>query len=41
MSISKDDIKLFIDEAEELIQAVEDQIFKLEQDPNNKKPIKH
>ncbi len=39
MSVSKDDIKLFISEAEDLIQKVEDEIFKLEKDPNNTKPI--
>ncbi|TFG09807.1 MAG: chemotaxis protein CheA [Promethearchaeota archaeon] len=38
MSISKDDIKLFISETEDLIQKVEDEIFKLEEDPNNSKP---
>ena len=38
MSISKDDLKLFISEAEDLIQKVEDEIFKLEEDPNNSKP---
>ena len=39
MSISKDDLKLFISEAEDLIQKVEDEIFKLEEDPNNSKPV--
>ena len=38
MSISKDDIKLFISETEDLIQKVEDEIFKLEDDPNDSKP---
>ncbi len=38
MSISKDDIKLFISEAEDLIQKVEDEIFKLEKNPNETKP---
>jgi len=39
VSISKDDIKLFISETEDLIQKVEDEIFELEDDPNNSKPI--
>ncbi|MFX1236607.1 MAG: ATP-binding protein [Promethearchaeota archaeon] len=38
MSISKDDIMLFISEAEDLIQKVEDEIFKLEKQPNDPKP---
>ncbi len=38
MSISKDDLKLFISETEDLIQKVEDEIFKLEDDPNNSQP---
>jgi len=38
VSISKDDIKLFISETEDLIQKVEDEIFKLEDDPNNSQP---
>ncbi len=39
MSISKDDLKLFISEAEDLVQKVEDEVFKLENDPNNIKPV--
>jgi len=39
VSISKDDIKLFISETEDLVQKVEDEIFELEEDPNNSKPI--
>ena len=31
MSISKEDLKLFISEAEDLIQKVEDEIFELEE----------
>lgn len=34
-----EDIKLFISELEDLIQKVEDEIFVLEEDPNNNKPI--
>ncbi|MBD3228613.1 MAG: hypothetical protein GF329_10545 [Candidatus Lokiarchaeota archaeon] len=37
---SKEDINLFINEAEDLIQKVEDQILKLEQNPEDNKPIK-
>ncbi len=37
---SKDDIKLFISEAEDLIQKTEDEILTLEENPNNSKPIK-
>ena len=36
---SKDDIKLFISEAEDLIQKTEDEILKLEENPNDLKPI--
>ena len=36
---SKDDIKLFISEAEDLIQKTEDEILKLEENPKNLKPI--
>jgi len=32
-------MKLFISETEDLIQKVEDEIFKLEDDPNNSKPV--
>ncbi|MFX1383866.1 MAG: ATP-binding protein [Promethearchaeota archaeon] len=39
MSVSKDDIKLFISEAEDLIQKVEDEVFKLEKNPNDMKPV--
>ncbi|MBN1801043.1 MAG: chemotaxis protein CheA [Candidatus Lokiarchaeota archaeon] len=38
MSISKDDLNLFISEAEDLIQKIEDEIFKLEKNPNETKP---
>ena len=37
--ISKDDIKLFTDELEELVQKSEDQILKLEEDPNDTKIV--
>ena len=37
--ISKDDIKLFTDELEELVQKSEDQILKLEEDPSDMKII--
>lgn len=37
---SKDDIKLFISEAEDLIQKTEDEILSLEENPENSKPIK-
>ncbi|MFX1499841.1 MAG: chemotaxis protein CheA [Promethearchaeota archaeon] len=37
---SKDDIKLFISEAEDLIQKTEDAILALEENPENPKPIK-
>ena len=37
---SKDDIKLFISEAEDLIQKTEDEILKLEENPKNSKPFK-
>ena len=40
MSLSKEDIKLFINETEELIQKIEDEVFKLEKDPNDTKPVK-
>ena len=36
---SKDDIKLFISEAEDLIQKTEDEILSLEENPNDSKPI--
>ncbi len=36
---SKDDIKLFISEAEDLIQKTEEEIIKLEQNSNDSKPI--
>ncbi|MFX1568811.1 MAG: chemotaxis protein CheW [Promethearchaeota archaeon] len=36
---SKDDIKLFISEAEDLIQKTEDEILKLEENPKDLKPI--
>ncbi|MFX0003316.1 MAG: chemotaxis protein CheW [Candidatus Hodarchaeota archaeon] len=36
---SKDDIKLFISEAEDLIQKTEEEILKLEEKPNDLKPI--
>ena len=36
---SKDDIKLFISEAEDLIQKTEEEILKLEENPKNLKPI--
>ncbi|MFX1425484.1 MAG: chemotaxis protein CheA, partial [Promethearchaeota archaeon] len=36
---SNDDIKLFISEAEDLIQKTEDEILNLEQNPGNPKPI--
>ncbi|MFX0006831.1 MAG: chemotaxis protein CheA [Candidatus Hermodarchaeota archaeon] len=36
---SKDDIKLFISEAEDLIQKTEEEILKLEENPNDLKPI--
>ena len=37
---SKDDIKLFISEAEDLIQKTEDEILFFEENPDNPKPIK-
>ena len=37
--ISKDDIKLFTDELEELVQKSEDQILKLEEDPSDTKIV--
>lgn len=37
---SNDDIKLFISEAEDLIQKTEDEILNLEENPDNPKPIK-
>ena len=37
--ISKDDIKLFTDELEELVQKSEDQILKLEEDPSDAKIV--
>ncbi|MCK4379898.1 MAG: chemotaxis protein CheA [Candidatus Lokiarchaeota archaeon] len=37
---SKDDIKLFISEAEDLLQKTEDEILSLEENPENSKPIK-
>ncbi|MEE9376697.1 MAG: chemotaxis protein CheA [Candidatus Lokiarchaeia archaeon] len=37
---SKDDIKLFISEAEDLIQKTEEEILTLEENPENPKPIK-
>jgi len=37
---SKDDIKLFISEAEDLIQKTEEEILSLEENPENSKPIK-
>jgi len=37
---SNDDIKLFISEAEDLIQKTEDEILNLEENPENPKPIK-
>lgn len=36
---SNDDIKLFISEAEDLIQKTEDEILKIEENPENPKPI--
>ena len=36
---SKEDIKLFINESEDLIQKVEEEVLKLEENPRNKKPI--
>ncbi|MFX0082326.1 MAG: chemotaxis protein CheW [Candidatus Hodarchaeota archaeon] len=36
---TNDDIKLFISEAEDLIQKTEDEILKLEENPKNPKPI--
>ncbi|KKK42815.1 MAG: Chemotaxis protein CheA [Candidatus Lokiarchaeum sp. GC14_75] len=36
---TNDDIKLFISEAEDLIQKTEDEIFKLEENPKDSKPI--
>ena len=36
---SNDDIKLFISEAEDLIQKTEDEILNLEENPENPKPI--
>ncbi|MCK4481266.1 MAG: Hpt domain-containing protein, partial [Candidatus Lokiarchaeota archaeon] len=37
---SKDDIKLFISETEDLIQKTEDEILSFEENPDNPKPIK-
>ena len=37
---SKDDMKLFISEAEDLIQKTEEEILSLEENPENSKPIK-
>ncbi len=37
---SKDDMKLFVSECEDLIQKTEDEILKLEENPENPKPIK-
>lgn len=36
---SKEDMQLFINESEDLIQKVEDEVLKLEENPRNKKPI--
>lgn len=36
---SKEDIQLFINESEDLIQKVEEEVLKLEENPRNKKPI--
>ncbi len=36
---SKEDIQLFINESEDLIQKVEDEVLKLEENPRNKKPV--
>ncbi|TFG07902.1 MAG: chemotaxis protein CheA [Promethearchaeota archaeon] len=36
---SKEDMKLFISETEDLIQKTEDEILKLESNPNNPKPV--
>lgn len=37
---SKDDMKLFVSEAEDLIQKTEDEILRLEENPENPKPVK-
>jgi len=36
---SKEDMQLFINESEDLIQKVEDEVLKLEENPRNEKPI--
>ena len=36
---SKDDMKLFVSEAEDLIQKTEDEILNIEENPNDLKPI--
>jgi len=39
--VSKDDLKLFISEADDYTQKIEDSIFKLEKDPSNKDSVQN
>ena len=37
--VDKEDLKLFISEMEDLVQKTEEEIMKLEENPNNPKPL--